>query len=96
MQVGDKITFFDENKRQFKGIVDALRPDKINQETKKVIRKNLIDVKVSRMQGVFQIYENTPLKQDLEAGEKTFCYELIKKEKPSIAKVVKAIVTKNS
>ena len=92
MQVGDKVIFFDENKKEFTGIVDAMKPDKLNQETRKVIRSNLIDVKVSRMQGVFQIYQNTPLKQDLEKGEKTFYYELLKKEKPSI---IKAIISKN-
>lgn len=78
MKIGDKIRFFDENKREFIGIVDAIKPDKLNQETRKVIRSNLIDVKVSRLQGTFQIYENTPLKQDLQKGEKTFYYELIK------------------
>ena len=80
MQVGDKIIFFDENNREFKGIVDAIRNPRVNEDGK-IIRKNLIDIRVSRMQGVSQIYENAPLKQDLEKGEKTFCYQLIKKEK---------------
>ena len=83
MKVGEKVIFFDENKKQLTGIVSALRVDKINQENGKVIRSNLIDVKVSRMQGVFQTYESVPLKQDLEEGEKTFCYELVKKQKKS-------------
>ncbi len=80
MEIGDKITFFDEYGQQFKGIVDVIRNPKVNVNGK-IIRKNLIDIRVSRLQGVFQIYENTPLKQDLEEGEKTFCYQLIKKEK---------------
>jgi len=93
MRVGDKIVFFDENKKQFKGIVSALRDDKVNQENGKVIRSNLIDVKVSRMQGVFQTYENAPLKQDLEEGEKIFCYELLKKGKTSSGTVSLETIT---
>lgn len=95
MQVGDKVIFFDENNRQFKGIVDAIKPDKLHSQTAKVIRSKLIDVKVSRMPGTFQIYKDTPLKQDLQKGEKTFYYELLKKEKPSVVKSVKPIVSKN-
>ncbi len=97
MNLGDKITFFDEYGQQFKGIVDVIRNPRVNADGK-IIRKNLIDVKVSRMQGVFQIYENTPLKQDLEKGEKTFCYQLIKKEKSIVDtktdKAVKSIPSK--
>ena len=80
MKVGDKISFSDENKRQFTGTVTALKPDRLNQDGK-VIRTNLIDVKVSRMPGVFQIYESVPSKHDLKAGEKTFCYESLKSTK---------------
>lgn len=88
MQVGDKVIFFDENKKQLTGIVDAINSDKLNEETRKVIRSNLIDVKVSRMPGTFQIYQDTPLKQDLQKGEKTFYYEPLKQEKPSISKSI--------
>ena len=93
MELGDKIAFFDENKKQFTGTVSLIRDPKVNQDGK-LIRKNLIDVKVRRMLGVLQTYENVPLKSDLDIGEKTFYYELQKPktEKHKIEKTVKTKV----
>lgn len=95
MKIGEKVSFFDENTKQLTGIVSALRPDNLNEDGK-VTRSNLIDVKVSRMQGTSQIYENTPLKQDLEEGENSFCYELLKEQKPSGAATVATMTAKPS
>jgi len=47
-KVGDKVKFFDEQKREFKGVLEKINPD------------NTATIRVSRISGHSQIYLSVP------------------------------------